>query len=104
MKSGPDVFADALVPKALVPKAFVPTAFVPQDAVSCVLKVPNPALPFSKSPKLAPAIHASRESRIATPVVSGDVRHAIRPGAPPIAANGYRFAKWHGKPNSRIAG
>jgi hypothetical protein len=55
MKSGPDVFADALVPKVLVPEALV--VKTPYQAF---LKVPNPALSFSKSPKLALAIHGCK--------------------------------------------
>jgi hypothetical protein len=52
MKSGPDVFADALVPKGSRSKGLCS----PRRPYQAFLKVPNPALPFSKSPKLALAI------------------------------------------------
>jgi hypothetical protein len=83
MKSGPDVFADALVPLPWL----------------------SPARQiFENLPKQALAAHArgsARTRRDAGRPRLSDCRCG-RPGARLIAANGYRFAKRQGKPNCRI--
>ena len=92
MKSGPDVFADALVP----------------------LPVLKPGLPMHQPAKPVPAIRSLlRRRRLLTgPIASGlpgsrRLAGAQNPpcgggfpliGACRIAANGYRFEKWQGKP------
>jgi hypothetical protein len=83
MKSGPDVFADALVPLPWLSPA-------------------RQILKISQS-KLSPSTAAVPQGSSATPVDSGHARLPLRGRTRgPIAANGYRFAKWQGKPNSRI--
>jgi hypothetical protein len=83
MKSGPDVFADALVPLPWLGPA-------------------RQILKISQS-KLSPSTAAVPQGPAATPVVRGLPGCRYRaPARGPIAANGYRFAKRQGKPNCRI--
>ena len=83
MKSGPDVFADALVPLPWLGPA-------------------RQILEISQS-KLSLSTAAVPKASTVTPVVSGHARLPLPPRVRgPIAANGYRFAKRQGKPNSRI--
>ena len=83
MKSGPDVFADALVPLPWL----------------------SPASQISKYPKASSRHPRPRARRIAARRRSSAVMTGCRYRARargPIAANGYRFAKRQGKPNCRI--
>ena len=103
VKSGPDVFADALVPKT-------PHAGVSEDAPCgvrrrigvLVLQIPH----ILFSPPAASGREGSSRRRSSRTMRCGrrhwTGRRRRRPLAlrRPIAANGYRFAKWQGKPNS----
>ena len=83
MKSGPDVFADALVPLPWLSPA------------RQILKITQS--------KLSPSIDAVPQGSSATAVVCGHARLPLPlPARGPIAANGYRFAKRQGNPNCRI--
>jgi hypothetical protein len=118
MKSGPDVFADALVPlPALLPGTLVLQIPFPKfpkpdfadppppgrgGCATAIVSACRPGLLPSFKPTDTPpsgSVHAlpSRAFRLEP---SREAGTGSEPGT--IVANGYRFAKRHGKPNSLI--